>query len=187
MEEYKLVADILASVAALVAILSMLVSWYRAARRPLKIDRVVIQQKQNGSKYILVVKNIKDFPVEIKSTNCYRRKLFNIEKRPGQKPGYSELLNLADNIFIDKTIFTIAPRGHTNISIQGPCIEPGISKLLFSIQTSHGYHEIWCKNILVLQMESADVYELDYRKEFHSKYKALLFYIWETAKSWFIK
>lgn len=188
MEDIKLFVNILASLASLIAIVGVLVGWYKSTRRALEIDKVVIQQKQDGSTYILVVRNRKNYPVEIKTTNCYRRKLYNIEKRPNQKPEFSELLNLnEDNVFLDKTTFTIGSRGNTDIRINGLRIEGDISGLLFSINTSHGYHEIWCKNILILDIGKADVYELEYRKEYHSKFKAKSFYYWAVLKSWFKK
>lgn len=148
MEEAKIIFDVLASVASVVAIVTVLVGWYRSSRRALAIDRVVIHRKSPESTYILIVRNRKDYPVEIKTTNCYTRISYNIEKKGNQKPEFSKLLNLEDSIFRDKTKITIGPTGNTDIRIKGPSIDGRINKikkLLFSINTSHGYHEVWCK------------------------------------------
>ena len=109
----------LASLASVVAIVTVLISWYRSARKALRIERVVIHRKPTESTYILVVKNRKDYPVEIKSTDCYTRKIYNIEKKLNQKPEYSALLNLSDNLFRNSDKFIIGANGNTDIRIKG--------------------------------------------------------------------
>lgn len=185
MSLYKNIVEILSSLASLIAIIGVLISWYRSSRKPLKIERVVIHKKETESTYILIVKNRKDYPVEIKSTNCYKKRIYNIEKKNKQEPEYSELLRLTDSLFINSERFEIGANGHTDIRIKGQNINGKVSRLLFSINTSHGYHELWCKSILVVEIGKTEVYGLEHRYEYESKYKARIKYYWLKVKDIF--
>lgn len=53
--------DLLSSVASLVAIVSVLVAWYQSRRKPLKIKRVLVHQKEQSTKifiFLLIVRPI---------------------------------------------------------------------------------------------------------------------------------
>lgn len=185
MEEYKYIVDMLSSTAALVAIITVLISWYRNAQKPLKVERVVIHRKKSESTYILIVKNRKPYPVSLKSTFCYTKHNYNVEQRKGESPTYSELLNLEDSPFRNTDLFEIGANGHTDVKIKGSNLVGEIPRLLFSIHTTHGYHELWCKNIVVVEMGSAETYELEYRNGFESKYKAKAMYFWLLFRALF--
>ena len=185
MEEYNQYFVALNSTASFVAIVLALGAWLRSARKALKIDRVVIHRKDKECTHILVIKNRKEYPVSIKSTNCYTKHTYNIKKSPNQKPEFSSLLNLKDNLFGDSNIFEIGPNGHTDIKIKGPHFTGSCKKLLYSMHTSHGYHEIWCKDITVLEMGSSQTVEIDYTLDYSNKYKALVVYYWKTLLSKF--
>lgn len=173
---FKDLADTLASVAATVAIVSALVSWYRSSRRPLKITRVLVHRSSDKALFILVVRNVKDYPVTIKRTECYRRKKYEVEKKSGGKPKYSELFFGPDMIFDCKETFEIAANGHTDIRISSVCLSDITAKLLFRLYTSHGYHELWSK---VVVSRSFDFYDLEYRHDYESKRPAKAMYYWK--------
>jgi len=178
MNQYKNIIDILTSLASLIAIISVLVSWYRSTQKPLKIERVVIHKKKTESTFILVVRNRKDYPVEIKSINCYTKRKYEVQKKNNQKPEYSELLSLSDSLFISSDHFEIGANGHTDIRIKCGAFSGQVHRLLFSINTSHGYHEIWCKDMLEVDIGQTEVYGLEYRHEYQSKYRAKIKYYW---------
>lgn len=79
MENFKIIVDILASISVLIAIVSVLVSWYRNTQKPLKIIRTIVH-KNDKTTFILVIKNVKPYPVVIKNTDCYRKKKYEIQK-----------------------------------------------------------------------------------------------------------
>jgi len=177
-ENFGAIVDILASLASLVAIVVALIAWYRSARDPLRIERVVLHIKQNESTFILVVKNRKSYPVTIKSLSCYTKLLIEVRKNSNEPTEYQELLNLADRIFDSSNAFTIDANGHTDIRFDVSPVAGSYEKFLFSMHTSHGYHRLWCKNILEVQFGAGQMRQLDYRRDFESRTRARLFYYW---------
>ena len=176
MIDYKFIMDGLASAASFVAIATVLWSWFKNSQKPLKIDRVVIHKKKSESTYILIVKNRKSYPVKIKLTNCYIKHSYRVEQRPNQKPEYRAALDLADSPFVNTEKFKIVANGHTDIRISGLNIDGAVHKLLFSI---HTYHEVWCKNIVVVNMiEGTEVFSLEHKFEYSSLFKAKIKYYW---------
>jgi hypothetical protein len=73
LENFKLIVDTLASLAAFVAIITVLASWYRSIRKPLVIQRIVVHRKKDKTTFILIIKNVKDYPVEIKKLEGYNK------------------------------------------------------------------------------------------------------------------
>jgi hypothetical protein len=183
--KYKDIVDMLASLASLIAIISVLISWYRNSRKPLKVEKVIIRRKDSESRYILIIKNKKDYPVEIKSAECYTNKKYEILKKMGQKPEYSEMLSHSERLFSDSQKFKIEANGHTDISIIGRNINNNITKLLFSLHTSHGYHELWCSNILIVPVEQIQIFDVEYHYKFETKFKARIKYYWVQLKDFF--
>ena len=190
MIEYKYIMDALGSTASFVAIVAVLVSWFKIAQKPLVIDRVIIHKKENESTYILIVKNRKPYPVEIKSTRCYTKRRYRVTQKTNQKPEYAAQLNLKDSPFENFDEFEIGANGHTDVRIIGQNINGEILKLLFSINTSHGYHELWSKNIDIVNVnmgDSMEVYTLEHKHEYDSKFKAKTKYYWLYILSFFKK
>lgn len=186
MEKFKLLMDIVASLAALVAIVTILISWYRNAQKTLRIERVIIYGKQANTIYNLVVKNRKDYPVVIKSITCYTKKVYNIEKKPNEKPAYSELLKGSDILSRNKENHTVGPKGNTDIKMVGIHSKDKINKLLFCIESSHGSYQIWCRNLVFEKFGKCDVYDLEYRHEYESWLLAKTKYYWEKTKNIFL-
>jgi len=180
--EYKVLADTLASVAAFVAIVGVMASWYRSARKPLKIMRVVVHRKEDETTFILVVKNVKPYPVTIKRTDCYRRKKYQVQKELGGKPEYSELFPGSEMLSTSRQAFEIAANGHTDIRIAGARNLTIPEKLLFLLETSHGYHELWCKDVSIVEIGKVDVYSVEYKYDYESKRRAKALYYWKLLK-----
>jgi len=180
--EYKVIADTLASVAAFVAIVSVMVSWYRNARRPLKITRAVIHSKEREKTFILVIKNVKPYPVTINRTECYRKKKYEIQKKLGGRPEYSALFPRSEQLFVSGQTFEIAANGHTDIRFSASVDSDIPKKLLFLLETSHGYHQLWCKDITTVEIEKVDVYSVEYRLDYSTKCRAKAIYYWKFLK-----
>lgn len=190
MDTFKLIVDLLASGAAFVAIVAALTAWYRSARKLLAIDRLIIHKKTGESIFILILKNRKEYPVIIKRIDCYTRRQFTVQQKPGEPPEYEELLNSADQIFSDNSEAHLAANAHTDLRIKTRPITDSHSKLLFLFDTSHGFHQLWCGNILVVPIGAVETYTLDYKRDFHSRIQARPFYTWakfRNAIGWRIK
>jgi len=185
--EYKVIADTLASVAAFVAIVSVMVGWYRSARRPLKITRVVIHRKKDETTFILVVKNVKPYPITVKRTECYRRKKYEVQKKLGGKLEYSELFPGSELLSTSSQAFEIFPNGHTDIRIGGASNLDIPQKLLFLLETSHGYHELWCKDVSIVDIGKVNVYGMEFKHDCESKYQAKSLYYWKLIKELIFK
>ena len=175
------------SFASFVAISAALYGWYRSTRKALSIDRVVIHRDQSSCNYIIIVKNRKPYPVTIKSINCYTKPTFNIKKQTNQKPEYSALLSLNNSLFRDQHRFDIAPSGHTDIKINGSHFTGDLEKILFSMHTSHGYHEVGCKDVLIVEVGSQNTVQIDYTHDYESKIIAKVMFLFYYVKYIFSK
>jgi hypothetical protein len=179
MDNYKYVVDVLSSTAALIAIITVLWSWFKNSQMPLAIERLVVHNKEKESIYIVVIKNRKAYPVKIKSTSCYVKASYKVEKKNNQKPEYMDTLSLSDSLFINDDTFEIGANGHTDIQISGRHLYKDITKLLFSIQTSHGYHRTWCNKIIIVDMTGkTQIFGMEKMYDFDSKFKAKIKYYW---------
>jgi len=176
----KTAIDISASLSSIVAIVSLMVNWYRNVRKPLKIKRTVVHKKNDKATFYLVVKNVKPYSVLIKRTDCYRRKIYEVKKKHEENPDYSELLYATDRIFVCEHEFKIESNGHTDIKIRDINVSDIPSRLLFSLDTSHGHHELWCKEIKIVDIGKVEIYNLDYKHEFESKWRAKIVYYWKS-------
>ena len=86
-------------------------------------------------------------------------------------------------IFTNKETFEIAAKGHTDIRICDVSLSDIPAKLLFLLETSHGYHELWCKDVILVEIGKADVYSLEYKCDFNSKWLAKAVYYWKRLRS----
>ncbi len=178
--DFKVFVDTLASIASIVAIVSVLLGWYRSARLPLKIVRTVVHQKQDKTTFILVAKNHQAYPVSIRRIDCYKRKIFEVKKKTGGKPEYSELLSSREALFMINTHHEIPAKANTDIRLEVAKIENVPSLFLFSIDTSHGYHELWCNDVTLVELGKSEVYSVDYANEYKSKIVAKFVYYWKV-------
>lgn len=186
--EFKVLVDTLASVASVIAIVSVLVGWYRSARKPLKIIRVVVHRKKDEMTFILITKNRQAYRVTTKRIDCYKRKIFEVKKKTGGKPEYSERLSSREMLFMGRAEFEVPANANTDIRINVTGSANIPDRLLFSIETSHGYHELWCDDITVVDIGNSEAYSVDYQEEYHSKVVAKLIFYWkilgELTRRW---
>ena len=90
-----------------------------------------------------------------------------------------DTLSLSDNLFINNDSFEIGANAHTDIRIVGQHLNTDITKLLFTIQTSHGYHQVWCSNIITVDMTGKiQCFGIEKMYDFDSKFKARRKYYW---------
>lgn len=181
--DLKFLVDILASLSSAIAIGTVMVGWYLSTRKPLKVTRLVIHKQKGTATYIPIVRNVKAYPVTIKRTDCYKRKKYEVQKRHGGRPEYSELFPSSELVFTTKKRFNIAAKGHTDIRIENVALSDVPNKLLFLLETSHGFHELWCKDIVIVEVGKADVYSLIYGYDFKSKWLAKIVYYWKKLVS----
>lgn len=179
--EFKVVVDTLASLAAFIAILSVLIGWYSSARKPLSISRVVVHKKDSGLTFILVTKNRKAYPVKTKRIDCYSRKFFEVEQRVGGKPQYAERLSSRYAVFLSKHEFEVPAKGNIDIRIEVTREFEIPSRLIFSVDTTHGYHDLVCADITVVEIGKTEVYSVDFKKEYNSKILAKVVYYWKRV------
>lgn len=190
MDTFKLILDLLTSGASLVAIIAALVQWYRSARKPLAIERLVIHKQEDESTFILVLKNRKDYPITVNSIDCHTQRHLTVQKRSSEPPEYRESLNTTDQILVYRSEVQLPANAHTDVRIKTAPISDGYSRLLFSLDTSHGFHQLWCGNILIVPIGVVETYTLDYKREFRSRIRARIFYAWAVFRNsigWRIK
>ena len=180
--DFKTFVDILASFAAIVAIVSVMVKWYQSSRKPLKIVRVVVHKTAEDMTFILVTKNRQPYPVTTKRIDCYKRKIFEVQKKVGGEPEYSERLSSREMLFMGRSDFEVPANTNTDLRIKVPGTADIPNRLLFSMDTSHGYHELWCDEISVLEVGRTEVYRVDYMDEYKSKVAAKVMYHWRLVQ-----
>lgn len=180
--DFKLLVDILASLASIVAVVAVLVGWYRSARKPLKIVRVVVHKTPEDMSFILVTKNRQPYPVTTKRIDCFKRKIFEVQKKSRGKPEYSERLSSREALFTGGSEFEVPANANTDLHIKVTGTGDIPNRLFFSVDTSHGYHELWCDDISVLEVGRTEVYSLDYKNEYKSKAAAKVMYRWRLVQ-----
>jgi hypothetical protein len=176
---FSAIIDTLASVAAIVAIATAMIGWYRSARRPLKVRRVVIHRKAETATFILMVENLHSYPVIIKRTGCYRRKKHQVQRKRSRAPEYSASFSSSHAVFNSNVPAEIMPRGHTDVRIDVNGQPDVPDALLFFLETSHGYHELWCNDIQLVDTVKVDVYHLEYQHDFRYAIQGKAVYYWK--------
>ncbi len=105
-----------------------------------------------------------------------------MQKKHGGKPEYSEFHPESEMIFTSKETFEIPSNAHTDIRINVRAALTIPSKLLFLFETSHGYHELPCKDVLIVEIGKVDVYSVEYKLDYESKHRAKAVYYWKLLK-----
>jgi len=177
------IVESLSALASLVAILAVLIAWFNSIRSPLKVARIVIHRKKTESTYILLIKNRLSHTVEIKNIRCFTHRNYRVEQKNNCAPEYHPELNYINSPFISSEKKEILGKGHTDIRYTAPNYTKEMNQLLFSMDTTHGFLLLKCKNIEIVEMSgSTQVYGLEVVEDYSSKYKALSFYIWLRIK-----
>ena len=170
---FKSVVDTLSSVAALIAIITVLTAWYKNARRALEIKQIVIRQTPDKFTYIIQIKNIKPYSVTIKGMRSYKKKSFYVEKEEHQKPKYSYGYQYNDLAFQTNEEFTIHANGLTEILVPTNIRLEGIKNLIIDMATSHGNQFITCNNIILAPSMATLVFDMEFDEKYSSKFTAL--------------
>ena len=177
--DFKTLVDSLASLASIVAILTVLVGWYRNTRKPLRIVRVVVHKHKDRTTFILVTRNRQPYPVITKRIDCFKGKIYEVQKKVGGKVEFSERLSSRVALFMSSHEFEVPASANTDLRIEINDTVDVPERLLFSVDTSHGYHELWCDVVSIVEVGKTEVYAVDYQKEYSSKLVAKLMYYWK--------
>lgn len=173
---FKLAIEILSSIASLVAIVAVLGAWLNSIRKPLKVERVVIHRKKDSTVFILLIKNRKTYPVEIKKVRCFTHRDYKVEQRQGSKPEYLPSLNYKYGLFLSESDEAkhIGANGFTDIryEIDKKIDNDNFSQFLFDMDTSHGFYLLKCKDIELVDIGVVTTYEMKYSRNYESKIKA---------------
>lgn len=176
MSSFKLVVDILSSVAAIFAISAVLYSWRVSKKSPIKVVETVISREDvNKHRIILRIENIKPYPVTIKSLVCFSRSPYRIEKRPMQRPKIKRILSVKDRVFGFGKELTISELGEERSMFYVSSDISNISQLIFLVDTSHGFIRMQCKNIKYFQ--GSEVFSPDIlisKEKVHSSFVILI-------------
>ncbi len=113
---------------------------------------MVIHRKPNNDNFFLQIKNRKSYPVDIKAIRCFTHRDYIVEHKSNFSPEFLPELNYSNSRFTDNTTHTIPANGFDTIKISANKFPGSISKLLFSTDTSHGYHYIKCGNLVIVDM-----------------------------------
>lgn len=175
MDKFKLSVDILSSIASLVAIITVLWSWISSKKNALKIKRVVIQQGEQTSNYILGIKNIKPYPVVIKNIRCFTKPHFKVQQVNNCFPSFHKSYSLTDSLFLSSEKHTIEANGFTDICFNKGLNLKQVKELTFFMDTSHGYHHLKCKNTILVQMGSQK-FGMEAMEEYDSRVAAVMKY-----------
>lgn len=144
---FKLLFDILASISSVVAIVSVLVSWYRNTRKPIKIKNVYIEKDTITGSIKVTIINRKSYPITIKSIRIYHRKSHElIIKAVDKYYSIFEYVTSDDELPSQHESREIEPNASVTIKVfeslldddKAKLLEKKISRLFFVIHTSHG-------------------------------------------------
>jgi hypothetical protein len=170
---FKTVVDTLSSLAALIAIISVLIAWNKSRRRALYIKQIVIHQTSDEFTYLIHIRNIKSYPVTIKEMRCYKQKSYFVEKIEHQKPKYNYGYQSQNMAFQTNEEFTIQANGLTEIQVPTKIMLKDIEQLIIDMETSHGVQLITCKNIILASMTAILVFDMEFDQHYSSKLTAL--------------
>ena len=147
----------------------------QSRRKPLKIIQVVVHKSKDSTTYILGVKNRKNYPVEIQKIRNFAEHKYKVEQKVNEPPDCSEILSFGDNGFSSSETFTIGQNGYTDVFCKTDYPYVACDQFIFSMQTSHGYHLLKCKNIIVSTM-GTNTHRAEFIKTYNSKFEAILKY-----------
>ncbi len=179
LSSFKLVVDIFSSLAALIAIVASLISWYRSARNALRVERVVVHKKASGYVYKLIISNIKNYPVSVFQISGFNSFLYLAEKQQGQLPSIK--VTLGSNIFSTEDITEIGAIGEATVRFCGHFLNNIPEYLVIALKTTHGYHQLKCKNITSVEFGTYPI-SMEYSEKCESRFSSFLFVIRQYLK-----
>ncbi|MFL1916796.1 hypothetical protein ACJW8B_15575 [Plesiomonas shigelloides] len=189
--ELKTTVDILSSITSIIAISTVLFSWYKQKRSPLSVSRVLIHQYKDSSVCHFHIINKENYPIEISSIISFTEMTYRISQENGRKPEIDEYFDYSTYVF-DKTIDeNIQPKGMLKIKATIDNIECDIEhirKMIMGLYTSHGYLQLQAKDITLISIGTASSAKLiNFEKEYTSKTAQVLNYTTLILKYYFRK
>ena len=172
MEKFKILVDVLSSIASLIAIVTVLGAWISSQKKALKVKRVVVHQNEQTSNYILEIENSKPYPVELKCTRCFTKKHYKVEQVNNCFPTIHSAYSLTDSPFIANEKHFIEANGLTDIRFLECAHLSQVKELIFLFDTSHGYHSLKCKNITIVKM-GTQTFGMEAMNEYSSRWAAI--------------
>lgn len=176
--------DLLSSVASLVAIVSVLVAWYQSRRKPLKIKRVLVHQKEQSTKIFIFLINRAAYPVKINGIKCFKKISYQVFQKKDYCPERVQQLDYNDFIFEThrKEEIEAFANCHVVVDIEH-LVQVDSKKLILSLQTSHGYHLLKVNDIDVVRMGVAsEGYLVPFEKVFDSSLKARAYHFFKISQ-----
>lgn len=181
---FKYMVDLLSSVASIVAIVSVLVAWYQSRRKPLKIKRVLVHQKEKSTRVFLYLINRAAYPVNIKSIKCFKKISYQVLQKNDYCPERVQQLDYKDFIFQTQQKDEIEAFANCHVVVDiGHLVQVDSKQLILSLQTSHGYHLLKVNDIDVVRMGVASAaYLVPFEKVFDSSIKARLYHFFKVSQ-----
>jgi len=156
MNNFKLIVDILASLAALVAILTVLVSWWYSRLPPLIVSQMVISRSGSKHQVFVRLQNRRQYPVKILSLDCYRDKKFNVRGNGSEKPTLFPSVNVGDKVLSYEEL-NVVEFGESTFNTETNAENLDIKKFYFSVRTSHGRMDLVCNNVAYFEKQITTV------------------------------
>jgi len=83
-------------------------------------------------------------------------------------------------VFTSRSEFEVPANAYTDLRIKVAGTVEVPNNLLFSLGTSHGYHELSCSDVTVVDIGKTTVYSVEYKKEYARKSVAKCVYYWKV-------
>ena len=175
MNYFKELSEILSSITSIIAILMLGTQLIKFRQKPLSIKRIVIHTSDTkNNKYFIEFRNGKNYPVTIKTLKGYTKRPFRVEMLDNNRPSMYPFWDY-ENCFINvKPDVTIEENGCNTVTLEALEQKMPDDYALFSIQTSHGYHSLSCKNITVVQIGKSKCHRVVFSEEINNKTLAWL-------------
>ncbi|ELA8093868.1 hypothetical protein D5E85_26675 [Vibrio parahaemolyticus] len=181
---FKYFVDVLSSVASLVAIVSVLIAWYRSRLKPLKLKRVLVHKKKTSTTFFLYVINRQAYPVKIRNLKCFTKVTFQVSQKNNCRPERLQKLDYDDLVFQTQDEYEVEAYADCSIKIEyDEPIAVESDKLVVSTQTSHGYHLLKVRDIDIVHMGTGSVgYLVPFEETFDSKIKARVYHVFAIVR-----
>jgi hypothetical protein len=148
LENFKILVDILSSIASIVAIATVLYSWYSSKKNPIEIPEVIVSKySEDTFRFIIKIKNRKPYPVIVKSMTCYKRKTHLVEKKRMERPRTTSMFDTRDRILTTQNELPVSELGEHLVDINTKIDLSPLKTLIFLAYTSHGFLTIKCNNV----------------------------------------
>ncbi|PTP90349.1 hypothetical protein [Vibrio splendidus] len=165
MSNFKLIVDVLASLAALVAILTVLFSWWYSRLPPLIVSQMVISRTGNKHRIFVRLQNRRQYPVKILSLDCFRDKKFNVRGNGNEKPTLFPSVNVGDKVLSYGELHVVE-RGEIIFETETNVENLDIGKFYFSIRTLHGRMDLVCNNVAYFEKQ---IITVDPKSNYYTK------------------